>query len=202
MPHTITVNDKRFRCVVADPPWRYNRIYDREKRMFVENTDKQGLSLDEIKQINVKDVTADDSVLFMWTTLPFLKEALDVMETWNYTYKTSLVLVKPSGTGIWFNTNNELCLLGIRGEIKAFRMPERSTIRANVNRPREFYQLIERIIMSHHLYPVLTMFTPYKFKVETIYWSIDKNGNTYQYVNTLKRRPVIAQNAKAEVINL
>ena len=87
------------------------------------------MNIEEI--INMKDViekiSEDDCALFIWITYPCLKEALQVIKKWGFTYKTcAFNWVKKNkkadswfwGMGYWTRANSELCLLATKGKIK------------------------------------------------------------------------------------
>lgn len=85
------------------------------------------MSMKELYALPVKDISADDCVLFLWATFPMLKEALELIETWGFTYKTvAFVWVKRNkispnwffGMGYWTRSNAEICLLATKGKIK------------------------------------------------------------------------------------
>lgn len=44
------------------------------------------MTLEDIKQIDIP--AEDNSVLYLWATAPKLLEALEVMKTWGFDYKT------------------------------------------------------------------------------------------------------------------
>lgn len=63
----------------------------------------------------------------MWATFPMLKEALEVIEAWGFTYKTvafNWVKQNKSGVGLfmglgnWTRSNSEICLLAVKGKPK------------------------------------------------------------------------------------
>ena len=63
----------------------------------------------------------------MWATFPMLREALDVIEAWGFSYKTvafNWVKQNRNGTGIfmglgnWTRSNSEICLLATKGKPK------------------------------------------------------------------------------------
>ena len=75
----------------------------------------------------IKNISDDDSVLFLWVTFPCLKEGIKVLEEWGFTYKTcAFAWVKRNkksnswfwGMGYWTRANVEICLLGAKGNIK------------------------------------------------------------------------------------
>jgi N6-adenosine-specific RNA methylase IME4 len=73
----------------------------------------------------VREITADDAVLFLWTTGPHLEHAFEVIKEWGFEYKSlGFVWVKKSGLnwhwgmGFWTRANAELCLLATKGNPK------------------------------------------------------------------------------------
>ncbi|MCM1296294.1 MAG: MT-A70 family methyltransferase [Muribaculaceae bacterium] len=85
------------------------------------------MSLDEIVALPVAEISADDCVLFLWTTMPFLRESFAVLKAWGFEYKTvAFVWVKQNkkantlfwGMGHWTRSNVELCLLATKGHPK------------------------------------------------------------------------------------
>ena len=63
----------------------------------------------------------------MWATFPMLREALELIEAWGFTYKTiafNWVKQNKSGNGIfwglgnWTRSNSEICLLAVKGKPK------------------------------------------------------------------------------------
>ena len=66
--------------------------------------------------------------LVLWTTFPYLKEQISIIERWGFTYKTlgfSWIKTNPKngkpffGVGYYAKSNCEVCLLGIKGRMKA-----------------------------------------------------------------------------------
>ena len=110
-----------FDIVLADPPWRYNS-----------NTGKEGLaeshyrimSLEQIKTIPVSRWVKSNSALFLWTTCPKINEAVEVIKSWGFEYKTvaftwiKLKAGKPFlGLGNYTRSCTELCLLAMKGKM-------------------------------------------------------------------------------------
>jgi N6-adenosine-specific RNA methylase IME4 len=85
------------------------------------------MSLEELKAMPIADIAEKDCALFLWATMPLLKEALEVIEAWGFRYITcgfTWVKQNPLGEGIysglghWTNGNAELCLFAKRGAPK------------------------------------------------------------------------------------
>lgn len=82
------------------------------------------LSTKELCELPIKSISADNSVLLMWVTYPQLKEGLDLMKSWGFTYKTvAFTWVKTylsgkiaMGMGRYTRANAEICLLGTKGK--------------------------------------------------------------------------------------
>lgn len=113
--------DKKYDIIYADPPWRYQ---DKSCEGACEkhyNT----MTLRDICNLPINNIAEKDCVLFMWTTYPMLKEALQVIESWGFKYKTiAFQWVKQNksgngfffGLGRWTRGNTECCLLATKGK--------------------------------------------------------------------------------------
>lgn len=78
--------ENKYKIIYADPAWLY-----RDKAVAGgrgAGCHYTVTSLEDIKALPVEKLADDDSVLFMWVTMPFLEEAFDVMRSWGFEYKT------------------------------------------------------------------------------------------------------------------
>jgi N6-adenosine-specific RNA methylase IME4 len=134
----------QYRVIYADPPWRFATYSDKGKGRSAE-AHYDCLTIDQIKEIPVRQWAADDAVLLLWATDPLLPRALEVIEAWGFTYKTvgfywvklnksvggRLTPALPgidgpllserdffTGLGFWTRANPEPCLLATRGHPK------------------------------------------------------------------------------------
>ena len=82
------------------------------------------MTLDEICRLDIASLAAKDCVLFLWATFPKLREALQVIKSWGFQYKTIAFLwLKQNrsghgwfyGLGFWTRGNAEICLLATKG---------------------------------------------------------------------------------------
>jgi len=108
------------------------------------------MTVDEICRLNVREIADNNSVLFLWVTVPMMEEGFQVLRAWGYSFKTMLTWRKimSLGMGYWFRGQTEHILVGVRGRVKAFRCQEPNFLQLKALRhsekPEEFRQLIER----------------------------------------------------------
>ena len=85
------------------------------------------MGIEELCALPVSEITEKDCVLFLWATFPQLKEALQLIKAWGFTYKTvAFVWLKTNkkaltwfyGLGFWTRGNAEICLLATKGHPK------------------------------------------------------------------------------------
>ena len=80
----------------------------------------------EICNLPIENIADKDCILFLWTTDSHLLEALEVMKSWNFNYKTiGFTWVKKYNTGAYcYNfgaytlKSTEICLIGLKGKLK------------------------------------------------------------------------------------
>jgi len=147
----INFPDKKYKIIYADPPWSYI-----SNMMNSSATDHyKTMSLKDICNLPVKDITDKDCILFMWVTFPKLNHFLKVVESWGFEYKTvAFTWVKKNkisdsffiGLGRWTRANPEICILATKGKIqrisKAVRQLQIFPIEKHSKKPDEFKNLI------------------------------------------------------------
>ena len=117
----------KYQIIYADPPWQYLWGAGKDGGNFAPEKHYQTMSTDAICALNVKALREKNCALFLWATMPALPDAFKVMEAWGFKYKTcafSWVKVTVDGQplrgmGSYTKSNIEICLLGMRGHIKA-----------------------------------------------------------------------------------
>lgn len=153
----INIKEK-FHTILADPPWQFQnrtgKVAPEHKRLNRYNT----LSLQEIKQLPIKDLAADPAHLYLWVPNALLTEGLEVMSAWGFTYKTNIIWYKirkdggPDGRGVGFYFRNvtEIMLFGVKGKNARTLDAGRSQVnivstrkREHSRKPDEIYEIIE-----------------------------------------------------------
>src|SRR6185437_3511929 len=109
----------KYGVIYADPPWHFS-TYSPVGMGRAADAWYDCMTLNEIKALPVENMAADDCVLLLWTTDPFLREAFNVIDSWGFIYKTvGFYWIKQPfswfGTSYWTRANPEQCLLATRG---------------------------------------------------------------------------------------
>ena len=136
----------KYAVIYADPPWQY------DNSGFNESADNQypTMPLDEICELPIGDLADETTVLFLWATNPLLPEALQVMASWGFEYKTNIAWIKDAGRGKgWYlKSKHELLLIGVKSETPhPIERPDScfEADRGNVHsrKPEKAYEIIE-----------------------------------------------------------
>lgn len=148
------IGDKRYDTILADPPWQFanrtGKVAPEHKRLSRYST----LTFQEIKEIPVSLVAAEQSHLYLWIPNALLKEGLEVMEVWGFQYKTNIIwhkIRKDGGpdVGFYFRNTTEMVLFGIRGRLRTLAPGRRQvniikTQKREHSRKRDdIYEIIE-----------------------------------------------------------
>ena len=140
----------KFGVIYADPEWKFKPYSDETGMDRAADNHYPTSDLETIKNRDVGSLAADDSICWLWVTVPMLLEGIEVLKAWGFTYKSHLVWNKDRiGTGYWFRNRHELLLIGTRGKIPAPAMGDQfpSVIDAPVGehsaKPEKFYEIIE-----------------------------------------------------------
>lgn len=119
---SIPLPNKKYQIILADPPWRYNDKLDLQNEGA--ECHYPTMSIDDIRGLPVSEISDKDCILFLWVTMPMLKEGLEVINAWGFKYKTCgfcWIKTNPKahtvfkGIGRWVMGNAELCLLATKG---------------------------------------------------------------------------------------
>jgi N6-adenosine-specific RNA methylase IME4 len=142
---------EKYKIIYADPPWQYNKTASKKGRTV--ETHYQTMPIDEICALPVREMAAEDAVLFMWATFPKIADGLRVVREWGFDYKTiafvwvkarkSLNMFQSSflpdmlfadfmGMGNWTRANAEFVMLGTKGKPKRKRADIRQIVYAPI----------------------------------------------------------------------
>ena len=128
----------KFAAIIADPPWEYG-----SPRALVGNGGRGAIGAAEIIQADVSEhyatmsleeiraleiPAADNCLLFMWVTNPFLCDGsgVSVVKAWGFEPKTVITWAKVKADGVtpsmktghWFRSASEHVIFAVRGAVK------------------------------------------------------------------------------------
>lgn len=151
--------NKKYHVIAIDPPWAYSEKggfssddYDADSNRGA--VDYPTMTVEQISKIELP--TADDCVLFLWTTHAFLRDSFTLMEEWGFNYKATIVWDKVKmGIGRTVRMQVEFCLIGVMGSPIINGSSERDIIteprREHSRKPEAFYQMVERMCIGNKL---------------------------------------------------
>jgi N6-adenosine-specific RNA methylase IME4 len=141
---------QRFAVLYADPAWQH-RIWGEGGKEKAPEAHYKVMSIEEIRALDVPGISADPSVMFMWTTREHLAEAIDMLRHWGFRYVSNLVWHKNTmGLGRWSRDRHELLLVGVKGDMPppALGQAVDSVIQADTGahseKPLIFREIIDR----------------------------------------------------------
>jgi N6-adenosine-specific RNA methylase IME4 len=147
----------RYGTILIDPPWRFanrtGKMAPEHRRLRRYPT----MSLEQIAALPVGRLALPQSHLYLWCPNALLREGLEVMRGWGFTYKTNIVWLKvrkdggPDGRGVGFYFRNvtELILFGVKGKLRTLPAGRRQVNvivtrkEEHSRKPDEQYRIIE-----------------------------------------------------------
>jgi N6-adenosine-specific RNA methylase IME4 len=107
-----------YDLIMADPPWKFEN-WSKAGEQKNAKAKYDCMPLADIKALPVGQLARGNCILWLWATHPMLREALEVMEAWGFSYVTSGVWVKTTakgkiafGTGYALRSASEPFLIG------------------------------------------------------------------------------------------
>jgi N6-adenosine-specific RNA methylase IME4 len=166
-----------FKVILADPPWHFqswtNGRWKGDGKIFTPQKapEYHTMSVEQIGDLPVSDLAADDCVLFCWGIWVMLPQCLDIVKAWGFEYKTcafnwtkadisQIDMFKESdagqlGLGYWVRQNSEFCLLATRGSPQRLSASVRQAIierrREHSRKPDCVHERIERLVDGPYL---------------------------------------------------
>jgi N6-adenosine-specific RNA methylase IME4 len=204
--HSLNAHAGQFQTILADPPWQFSnrtgKMAPEHRRLMRYPT----MPLDEIRELPVEQAAAEDAHLYLWVPNALLREGLDVMEAWGFTYKTNLVWFKtrkdngPDGRGVGFYFRNvtEVLLFGVRGRMRTLDAGRTQVNliaarkREHSRKPDETYDVIEACSPG----PYLELFARHP-RDRWVQWGneIEQEVANVSQPAKARRRPLVLQPA-------
>lgn len=137
----------KYNIIYADPPWEYRNV-------GVEGAaEKQypTMSIEKLIAMPIKDIVANNAVLFLWVTNPLLEECFPVIKAWGFDYKTNICWYKKNkrtGIGFYVRGIHELFLICVKGQMLPKYTPLsllEADAKEHSRKPIIVYELIEKM---------------------------------------------------------
>jgi len=139
----ITKEERKYQIIYADPPWSYyNDSTAKPNCTTIKGMRRPPypvMSSQDIKDLLVKDISAKNCILFIWTTDYHLEKCLEVIKEWGFKYKTIGFVwnKKCCFMGAYtIKSGIELCLLATKGE-DAHKLVKSHNIRSLIEEKRK-----------------------------------------------------------------
>jgi N6-adenosine-specific RNA methylase IME4 len=126
---------KKYEIIYADPPWSFKNKNTGGSMTSGADAQYSTMNIDDICNLPIESLAADNCVLFMWWVASQPKEAIKVVESWGFTLKTMsgfdwVKLTKNEklhfGMGFWTRMGSESCLIAVKGKPKRLNAGIRS----------------------------------------------------------------------------
>jgi N6-adenosine-specific RNA methylase IME4 len=144
-----------FDLIMADPPWSYEMRSDKGYAKSP-NAHYDTMSIEAIKAMPVEALAAPNCLLWLWAVGPMLPEALEVIRSWGFTFKTMGNWTKVGesgkqhfGTGYILRNAGEPFLIATRGApktTKAVRSVIIAPARQHSRKPDKAFVEAERLM--------------------------------------------------------
>jgi len=124
---------KKYQIVYADPPWQYtSKKFQDGGRDFdkLESNHYATMTIDDLSKLPIEHIITDDSACFLWVVDSHLKEGIEILEHWGFSYKTVafnwIKITKNKkqcyNFSPWTLKSWELVLLGTRGKMGKYKL--------------------------------------------------------------------------------
>ena len=133
----------KFKIVVADPPYNFSDKLEMSEVKRGAQANYDTLSVEDLKNLPVKDICEEDSLLALWCPSSLLSSGLEIMLSWGFRQTQTHIWIKTKkrenlpgalfdefgysddldhnslyfGMGRLFRQTHEIVLVGVRGKI-------------------------------------------------------------------------------------
>ncbi len=106
------------------------------------------MKLEDICKLDIP--SAENAHLYLWTPNGMIPQALKVMESWGFKYKTCITWVKNRSIfGYYFKGQTEQLLFGVKGKLSPLDRKQTTLLEGKIGKhsqkPKEVYKIIEKL---------------------------------------------------------
>ena len=115
--------NEKFEVIYADPPWDYKGQLQHNGAGGIDSGGAQKhystVTLDDLTNLEIRNITANKALLFMWSSSPHLDQAIELGKAWGFSWATVAFVWNKMKTNPGFYTMSqcELCLVFRHGKI-------------------------------------------------------------------------------------
>jgi N6-adenosine-specific RNA methylase IME4 len=116
---------KKYSVIYADPAWITRYFKERNDGYLSRELPYEAMTDEQIKSLPIREIIADDAILFLWVIDSKIPMINDFMKAWGFEYKcVGFVWAKKAKTTDGVNANFssytrracEFCYIGVRGK--------------------------------------------------------------------------------------
>lgn len=152
----VPLPEDKYNVFYVDPPWKYGDKliggYGAAEHHYRSMTINEIIEYTDPAGKQIKELPAENAVLFLWVTSPILSECFSVIEGWGFKYTTSFVWDKVKHNwGHYNSVRHEFLLICVKGTF----LPQSKELHDSVisierseehsEKPEYFRELIERM---------------------------------------------------------
>ena len=142
---------RKYKTIMLDPPWDIN-----QKGKLGAINHYNLMTLDQIRNLPIPELAADDAHLWLWVPNGLVPEAIQLIKDWGFTYRNSFYWIKPRlGLGVYLRNASETVLFATRGKAPVLFKGQPNWLFAPLqdhsHKPEEMYEVIERVSPGPYL---------------------------------------------------
>lgn len=144
--------NKKYSIIYIDPPWEVKRGPDWNSNGPSNPLPYSTMTIDEIKQLPIKNLCKKNAWLFLWTINKYISEAYDIAKYWGFKVSCLLTWIKPKhgiGIGGTFVQTSEHLLFCRKGTLTATKRIDTTWFeyprRKHSEKPHEIRTMINEI---------------------------------------------------------
>lgn len=162
----------KFATILMDPPWGFRTFSGEDAVPTMGEAPYPTMTLDELKELPLGEVAADDCLLIMWVISSHIPQAIELAEHWGFTYRSLgpiwVKAVSPDqlemfddapiselGMGYWFRQQAEIALVFGKGSPTRLSAGVRQVFwaprREHSRKPEGVHARIERLVAGPYL---------------------------------------------------
>lgn len=157
-----------YGAILADPPWPF-ATWSHKGQGRSGKAHYNTMSHADLNALSVREVAADDSVLFLWIVQTQIPQAVALVDAWGFTLKSVAFawmkgdglplfpdeISMQMGMGMWTRAEFEQCWLATRGNPKRIDAAVRQCViekrREHSRKPDCIHERIERLVAGPYL---------------------------------------------------